>query len=210
MIEASKQHNTRLFVILLLGVIFQGCGDTNAGPVKRSWGKMKGLEKVVGNMNNTSYSTIRNQKPRFNALNKPVSISQFEGKFVWGEYAAPWCSPCVWQAPQTQKVEKALGDRIVFLTTMTSRGHKYNDHATVETAKEWANRFKLNPEHVLAAELWYKTIPEHRFFSPMGHTLFVHVGTLSAEQIKATISFYKKDWENWNKTKKPAPWMTFQ
>ena len=30
-------------------LILGGCGDQ--GPVERSWGKMKGLEDIVGNMN---------------------------------------------------------------------------------------------------------------------------------------------------------------
>jgi len=93
---------------------------------------------------------------------------------------------------------------------MTGKSNKYNDHATVAIAKQWAGRFKLDPARVLAVELWFKTVPEHRFYSPEGHTLFVHVGFLSADQIMEVIDYYKTDWEHWKDTGKKAKWMTFR
>jgi thiol-disulfide isomerase/thioredoxin len=197
-----------LIVFSVALTVVSGCGQEE--PVKRSWGKMKGLEKIVGNMNDTSYSSGRTQKPRPNALGEPVAMTDFEGNFVWAQYAAPWCNVCTWQAPETKKVEKEMEGAIVFLTNMTGKSNKYNDHATVDTAKAWASRFGLDPKRVLAAELWFKTIPEHRFYSPQGHTLFVHVGALSANQIRGVISYYKTGHDNWSKTREPADWMTFQ
>ncbi|MFO7871795.1 MAG: thioredoxin family protein [Kiritimatiellia bacterium] len=201
-----KRHYLRF--VLLAPIIL--CSCSRQGPVKRSWGRMKGLEKVVGNMNDVSYSTVRTQKPRLNARNKPVSMTDFAGRFVWAEYAAPWCNVCAWQTPETKRVEKDLGDEVVFLTVMTARSRKYNDHATVATAKSWAGKYRLDPDRVLAAKLWFKTIPEHRLYSPKGHTLFVHVGALKAGQIKKVIAFYKTGWEKWEETGVPAKWMSFQ
>jgi len=168
-----------------------GCGDTHTGPVKRSWGKMKGLESIVGNMTDVSYSSVRNQDPRLNALGEPVAMPQFEGEFVWAEYAASWCKACSWQTPETRKAEKATDESVVFLTIMAGKSEQYNDHATVDTAKAWASRFGLDAKRVLAAELWFKTVPEHRLYSPQGHTLFVHVGALSAEQIRQVVAYYR-------------------
>ncbi|MFC1884096.1 TlpA family protein disulfide reductase [Thermodesulfobacteriota bacterium] len=185
-----------------------GCGDE--GPVERSWGKMKGLEEIVGNMNDNSYSSGRTQEPRPNALGEPVSMTDFEGSFVWSEYAATWCKACSQQTPQKNKVEKEMQNDVVFLTIMTGKSNRYNDHATVATAKSWARKFKCDPERVLAAELWYKTVPEHRFYSPQGHTLFVHVGYLSAEQIRKVIAYYKAGWEKWSETGEEAGWMSFR
>ena len=196
-----------LFLLSLLLVV-SGCGDR--GPVKRSWGKMKGLENIVGNMNDISYSSGRTQEPRANALDQPVSMTDFEGKFVWSEYAATWCPVCAQQTPETKKVEKELREEIVFLTIMTGKSNAYNDHATVATAKEWVGRYKLDANRVLAAELWFKTIPEHRFYSPQGHTLFVHVGFLSAEQIREVIAYYRTGWEHWAETGERAKWMTYR
>ena len=171
---------------------------------------MKGLENIVGNMNDISYSSGRTQEPRANALDQPVSMTDFEGKFVWSEYAATWCPVCAQQTPETKKVEKELREEIVFLTIMTGKSNAYNDHATVATAKEWVGRYKLDANRVLAAELWFKTIPEHRFYSPQGHTLFVHVGFLSAEQIREVIAYYRTGWEHWAETGERAKWMTYR
>jgi thiol-disulfide isomerase/thioredoxin len=205
----TSTHKT----VTLLSVVFlllAPCGCGEKGPVKRSWGKMKGLENIVGNMNDNSYSSGRTQDPRPNALGKPVTMPDFEGKYVWAEYAAPWCEACTWQTPETMKIEKEMAGDVVFLTIMTGKSSKYNDHATVETARAWAKRYGLDAKRVLAAELWFKTVPEHRFYSPEGHTLFVHVGTLSAGQISEVISYYKTGWEDWSRTGDKADWMTFK
>lgn len=203
----------RIAVIVLASAL-AGCGDQgtvgSSGPVERSWGEMEGLERIVGNMNDVSWSSGRTQQPRLNALGKPVYMPDFEGSFVWSEYAAPWCKVCPTQTPETKKVEKELQGQVVFLTVMTGKSNKYNDHATVATARAWASRFQLDPARVIAAELWFKTVPEHRFFSPRGHTLFVHVGHLPADRIREVISFYRTGWEKWSATGEKADWMTFQ
>jgi hypothetical protein len=200
----------RYYLLFLFSSILfvSACGEQ--GPVKRSWGEMKGLEKIVGNMRDTSYSSGRTQEPRPNALDRPVSMTDFEGRFVWSEYAATWCPVCAKQTPETRMVEGELGEEIVFLTVMTGKSNAYNDHATVATAKDWARRFQLDPGRVVAAELWFKTVPEHRFYSPEGHTLFVHVGYLSSQQIREVITYYKTDWERWAETGERARWMTYK
>jgi len=198
----------KLICWLLIPVCFfalGGCRDQ--GPVERSWGKMQGLEEIVGNMSDYSYSSCRSQEPRSNALGEPVHMTDFEGQFVWADYAATWCGPCQQQARVTKKVEAELGDEVVFLTIMTGKSTNYNDHATTDTARQWAAAHQLPPERVLAAKLWYKTIPEHRFYSPEGHTLFVHVGYLNQEQIKQVIDYYRSGWEKWSQTGETAEWM---
>jgi len=136
-------------------------------------------------------------------------MADYSGAFVWAEYSAPWCSACTPQANETKKAEHEFQGEVNFITIMTGQSSKYNDHATVANAKAWAKRFKLNPQHVLAAELWYKTVPEHRLYSPQGHTLFVHVGSLSASQIRIVIDYYKPSWEQWSESGTPADWMNF-
>ncbi len=204
----NTEHTmSRLLLSILFVVTTAGCGRQH-GPVKRSWGEMKGLEQIVGNMNDTSYSQVRTQAPRSNALGEPVAMPDFAGRFIWAEYAATWCKTCAWQTPQTRKAEQQAAEDMVFLTVMTGKSTKYNDHATVATAKAWSERFGLRPERVVAAELWFKTVPEHRLYSPRGHTLFVHVGALSTEQIGQVIAYYRPGWEHWSKTGTPAEWMT--
>jgi len=198
--------NTLLLVLLFL---FSACNDQGQQVVERSWGSMKGLEKLVGNMNDTSYSTVREQPPRLNAYNTPVKIESYEGRFLWAEYAATWCKTCAQQAPQIKKAQAMLKNEVSFITVMTGQSTRYGDHGTVKSAMLWASKHQLDPRHVYAAKLWYKTIPEHRLFSPEGHTLFVHVGYLNSEQILKIIEYYKTGWERYKQTGEAAEWMTF-
>lgn len=170
---------------------------------------MKGLDELVGNMNDTSYSNVRSMKPRLNALNKEVPIQEFEGQFVWAEYVSPLCDAARKQTLETQRVKSEINTQVTFITILTAKSHDYYDHAKPSTAKSWSDQYHLDPERVLAAELWYKTVPEHRLFSPQGHTLFVHVGFLTSSQIMDTIFYYKTGWDEWNEMGKIAEWMTF-
>ncbi len=196
-------------LLLMALLLFSACSDQEQQVVERSWGSMKGLEQLVGNMNDTSYSDIRSKPPRFNAYNTPVKIDTYEGKFLWAEYAATWCKTCTQQAPQVKKVQSLLKDQVSFMTVMTGQSTRYGDHGTVKSAMLWASKHHLDPQHVYAAKLWYKTIPEHRLFSPEGHTLFVHVGYLNSEQILNIIQYYKRGWETYKQTGEAAEWMKF-
>ncbi len=198
----------KIFTLVFI-VLFSACSEQDNGIVERSWGSMEGLQNLVGNMNDTSYSSVRFKAPRYNAYNTPVKIEDYEGKFLWAEYAATWCKTCEQQAPQVKKVQSILRDQISFMTVITGQSTRYGDHGTVQSAMLWASRHQLDPRHVYAAKLWYKTIPEHRLFSPQGHTLFVHVGYLNSTKIIEIIEYYRSGWETYEHTGEPAEWMKF-
>jgi hypothetical protein len=170
---------------------------------------MRGLEDLVGNMNDRSYSRVRTMKPRLNALQKPVAMQDFEGRFVWSEYVAPWCSTSAKQTPETKRAASEWSGQIAFITILTSNKPNDSEPTTVEAAQSWSDRFQLDPRRVIAADLRSKTIPEHRFYSPRGHTLLVHVGYLSTGQIRQAIDYYKAGWEKWVNAGEAAEWMTF-
>ena len=88
--------------ILALGIIgfclVLGCGKsrTNANP-------------YVGNMDDYTYSGQRSDEGcvyRVNGHGEEVCVADFEGRFVWADYAAPWCRPCVAQAKIIKALEK--------------------------------------------------------------------------------------------------------
>src|SRR5213592_4972457 len=125
---------------------------------------------------------------RVNAGGNMVAIEEFRGHFVWADYAAPWCQPCIPQAQAIKQVETSLGERVVFLTVMTSASEEYASIPDRQTAKAWANRFGLNPERVVAAtNLWAWTIPTHILFSPEGQPSIVP--RVIFPQVKSTTSF---------------------
>jgi thiol-disulfide isomerase/thioredoxin len=164
-------------------------------------------------MNDFSYAGQRTAEKivyRVNALGEMVSVVEFEGRFVWADYAAPWCKPCVAQAQVIKRLENAFGDKVVFLTVMTSASPEYESIPTQETARAWSQRCGLNPNRVVAAtDQWAKYIPTHILFSPEGQTLYRSTGYMTGDQIRGILSDYVKDWLNWSENAVIAHWMRF-
>jgi len=171
-----------------------GCsgGTTSAEPVST----------VVGNMNDTSYYGQRGQVFRPNAKGEMVCLDQYEGKFVWADYAAPWCPACKPQTRDIKQLDGRCGKDVVFLTVMTSDMKGYGDPATQQTAASWAKAFGLDPTRVLAADLTAKTIPKHILFSPDGQVLFEKTGQMGPSDIRSTLDRCRKQWQAW---KSPTP-----
>jgi len=165
----------------------------------------------VGNMNDFSYSGQWSDEGctfRVNALGEEVCVAIFEGQFVWTDYAAPWCRPCLAQAPIIKALKSELGDQVVFLTVITSAKSEFQSIPTQQTAEGWAQRFKLDRARVIAAQdRWGMTIPTHILFSPTGQTLYRSKGFLSKEQIQAIIAEYIRAWKNWSENGTIASWM---
>ena len=196
---------TKLFAwILALGVIgsclLQGCGKgrTNDNP-------------YVGNMDDYTYSGQRSDDGcvyRINGHGEEVCVAEFEGQFVWADYSAPWCRPCVAQARIIKALENEFPGEVVFLTVITSAKSEFQSIPTQETASAWARRFKLDPAKVVAAtNRWGMTIPTHILFSPTGQTLYRAVGYLSKEQLQEIMTGYIQDWKNWSENGTEAEWM---
>lgn len=187
-------------IFVTLGLIC-GCGEE------------KPDNPYVGNMSDFSYGGQRKAEKviyRVNANGGMVSVVEFEGCFVWADYAAPWCKPCVAQAQVIKGLEKAYGDEVVFLTVMTSASPEFQSIPTQETARAWTHRFGLDPHRVLAAKnLWGMTIPTHILYSPEGQTLYRSTGYMSADQIRSILSKYVKDWKNWSENAAITDWMRF-
>jgi thiol-disulfide isomerase/thioredoxin len=189
-------------VALVIGplLVAAGCGGDKAPD-----------NPYIGNMDDFSYSgqvTPDGVTYRVSASAKQVSVAQFDGRFVWTDYAAPWCQPCVTQAQAIKSLERTLGDRVVFLTVITSASEKYEDVPDQQTARAWAQRFGLDPDRVVAAtNLWAWKIPTHILYSPKGQTLYRSTGYLPAEEIQGLLNRYIIDWEKWDRTGEKADWM---
>jgi thiol-disulfide isomerase/thioredoxin len=177
-----------------------GCGKSRSGD-----------NPFVGDMDDLSYSgqwSADGCVYRGNALGEEVCVAEFEGQFVWADYSAPWCQPCLAQARVINALERELGDQVVFLTVITSQNSEYQSIPTQQTAKSWAQRFELDPARVIfATNRWGMTIPTHILFSPTGQTLYRSKGYLSKEQLQAIMADYIHDWESWSDNGTVANWM---
>ena len=143
-----------------------------------------------------------------NANGEKISVTKFEGRFVWADYAAPWCQPCTNQAQAIKSLEKTMGDKVVFLTVITSASPEYQSIPTRETARSWAHSFGLDPNRVVAAtNLWGWKIPTHILYSPLGQSLYRSTGYLPEGKIREILTRYMEDWENWSENGKKVSWM---
>ena len=191
----------RLLVVFLLCIsLAWSCGSDRSD-------KTPGQERV-GLMSDLSYFKTRDKPPRISASGNQIAMAQFEGKFLWAEYAAPWCSPCGPQSQIIAQLSDSMDKSIVFLTVMTSETGGYGHPATRQTAQSWAGAHGLDPNLVVAAtNLTSVTLPRHIFFSPEGQMLFIKTGSMSAAEIRDVIAARRADWKTWQETEKLAPWM---
>jgi thiol-disulfide isomerase/thioredoxin len=147
-------------------------------------------------MEDFSYGGRRGGHYGPNATGETVGLDQFAGRFVWVDYSAPWCGPCVRQAPIVRKVEHDYAGKAVFLTVITSERDPRSP-ATTHTAQRWANQHKLDPTHVIASDEGARYIPTHIVFSPMGQTLYFKSGVHSETQIRAQMDHAIRTWDRW-------------
>ncbi len=188
---------------ILILTLASGSGGNNPRDVD-------GKAPYLGVMEDISYAGLRtgdHSVSRLNANNEPATMDDFASRFIWAEYSAPWCSPCIPQAKAIGVLQDSYDD-LVFITIMTGASALYNDLPTVDLAADWASRFDLYPEHVLVAKnLWSRTVPHHILFSPDGHTLFKHTGLMQTADIRGTYERYRNDWRAWKEDGIRAAWM---
>ena len=115
-------------------------------------------------------------------------MADLKEQFVWTDYAAPWCRPCLAQAPIINALKSEFGGQVVFLTVITSEKSEFQSIPTQQTAEGRARRFKLDRARVIVAkDRWGMTILTHILFSPTGQRLSRAKGFLSEEQIQTIL-----------------------
>lgn len=115
------------------------------------------------------------------ATGREVSFSEYVGEYLWVDYAAEWCSYCEPQARTLKGLERNYGDKLKFLTVVAGT-KKVMEPPTAETATNWARRFNLDPNKVLAY-FSTNTLPYHILYAPSGKILFQGSGLYNANKI---------------------------
>ena len=193
--QPLKNHileNRRLIAVLATLALTGGCESQRQS------------DPYVGNMDDFSYAGRRAKTYGPSASGETIRIADFKGRFVWIDYAAPWCGPCTQQSRVIHQLEKAYGDKVVFLTMLTSDASP-SSPATRATARVWARKFGLDPTRVTPSPEWHRTIPQHVVFSPLGQTLDWKVGLLGNAQIRALLAEHMNAWQRWYKDNKNSP-----
>ena len=120
-----------------------------------------------------------------------VSLDEFQGSYVWVDYAAEWCSYCKPQTQTIKALDRKMADRILFLTVVTGT-QKVMEPPTADTARQWADQFNLDPERVLA-KFSTDTLPYHLLYSPSGKVLFQGSGLYNEKKIINIINKHLQD-----------------
>ena len=120
------------------------------------------------------------------ANGREVSLSDYFGRYLWVDYAAEWCSYCEPQARTLKGLEQKYRDQIMFLTVVTGTA-KVMEPPSAETAMQWARRFDLAPDRVLA-NFRTNTLPYHILYAPSGAILFQGSGLLDAGKITRVLN----------------------
>jgi len=147
-------------------------------------------------MDDFSYGGRRGKSLGTSASGETVELKDFAGRFVWIDYSAPWCGPCIQQAPIIRRLEQSYSGKVTFVTTITSDMDPRTPSSRY-TARIWAKRFSLNPNNVIAGTEGQRFIPTHGLFSPLGQTLYWQAGWQSEDQIRATLKHLTREWDVW-------------
>jgi len=116
-----------------------------------------------------------------------VSLRKFAGRYLWVDFAAEWCAACVPQTLAVKSAATAAPAGITFATIMTSERGGYGHPATRITARDWAQRYGLAPDRVLATDLSAMTLPRNILYGPDGRVVFDRTGEMRADEVLAVI-----------------------
>jgi len=117
----------------------------------------------------TPVSTSRIQLISQNA--NGIDISQYKGKYVFVNFWATWCKPCVFEMPSLKNLtEKLKGENIVFLFA--------SDESEEQIAEfKSSNNYKMEFARVEnLANLNISAIPTTHIFDKSGSLIFTETG----------------------------------
>jgi thiol-disulfide isomerase/thioredoxin len=80
-------------------------------------------KKIIENILNFIYKlSPGSDAPPFTLKNKKgelVSLKDFKGKYVYLDFFATWCTPCMQEMKEIADMKKKYGDRVVFVSIST-------------------------------------------------------------------------------------------
>ena len=142
------------------------------------------LNVLSGSAQENNTGTVSNSY--IDAKGKEVSLSDYHGNYLWVDYAAEWCSYCEPQTRTLKGLDQKYGDKLTFLTVVAGT-ETVMEPPTAETAMNWARRFDLDTNKVLA---YFSTnkLPYHILYSPSGKILFQGSGLYNASRITNVLN----------------------
>ncbi|MBX3084430.1 MAG: TlpA family protein disulfide reductase [Anaerolineae bacterium] len=144
------------------------------------------------------YTLINNPAPDFtlNTLDgKTISLSDLRGKWVFLNFWATWCPPCVEEMPELQKLHDGGYDtdpsQIVVLAV-----DKAEDKAQIEkfmTANNLSLPVAMDSDNVVSGKYVVVNLPITYIIDPQGMVRAQHISPLTAEIIPLFLDRIKQN-----------------
>lgn len=135
--------------------------------------------------------TVTNPAPEVELVNfsgETLRLSDFEGRPVVLNFWASWCPPCIAEMPDFERVNQAVGDRVMFI------GVNFQDDAdqAARLAVETGVTYLLvrDPQGLIFQQFDGLGMPTTVFIDASGSVREVVTGQMSESQLRAKIAEY--------------------
>lgn len=134
------------------------------------------------------YTLINNPAPAFTlpSLNvEPVSLSDYRGKWVFLNFWATWCPPCVAEMPELQKLYEGGFDSDPTKVAVVAV-NKGEDQATAQafmTKNRLSMTVALDTDNAVSGQYVVVQLPITFLIDPDGVVRYQHIGPLNSDLI---------------------------
>jgi thiol-disulfide isomerase/thioredoxin len=122
---------------------------------------------------NSAFAQVKNNglvpnlqfKTILNAPLKAADLNHFTGKFVWIEFWATWCGPCLSAMPHLQRLQTKYNDKVQVITVTDETEERIKLFLRAKPSNLW---FAIDTARSLANSFPHRMIPHSALISPSG------------------------------------------
>ncbi len=137
----------------------------------------------------STHSRIEKKAPDVSVISmagRPILLSSFQGRPLWLNFFATWCTPCKAEMPDIERQYRRLHARGLVVVGI-------DQQETAPLVADFSRRFDLTFPRVIdggkaAAAYDVHAIPTSVFIDRAGIVRAVHIGALSSAQMDAELA----------------------
>lgn len=171
-----------LFSVLILGILFSGCGDSQTKKAQ----VVEQKKQTITESNNVVLTTLDGKTIELNFSNNVLVSKNLNGKITLVNFFATWCPPCIEEIPMLNKLYEQHSDIFEIVAVLYEKNRTKED--IVAFAQEHNIKFPitLGDENFVAAKMFndVKKIPESFLFSKEGFLFEKYVGVINEKVLE--------------------------